>query len=790
MWRVGDLIIDVGRQRVSRGDRTIELPKLSFDLLLALVRASPNVLSTEALLEQVWPGLVVNPETVVQRVKLLRDALDDRAGEPGYVVALRGRGYRLASDAVRIDDHETPAQRSETTGLARPTRRATLLAVAAVLLIAAAAAWFLSRDRAPTETPADGASADARSHTVAVLPFKNLGADSADTFMSVAVPDVILSRLASSPELTVVARDSAFRVDAESRDPAEVGRRLGASFLVEGTVQKSGDALRVTARLIDADTQRQLWSARFDRPVADLFAMQNEIAEHVATALGQRVTHMHPLGAATAPTANSAAYLAYLRGRTLIDRYTAVQAEAAAAEFERAIALDRDFAAAYVGLYDARMQAAAIKFDDVDRARRHNRPLLEQAIALDPQSAAVLFARAMWDDLDDEPRESLFREAMRRDPGNSRGLIAFVDFLEVISGWTPAEYVRGSGVYATRFDFEWERNNARDVEIGQLLARAIEIDPLSAPARYRQLSRETMTREQEETKMEGLLALDPNYYPALQRVAWVRWLFRDSPSQAIALIERAIAVDPENPTARVHAVAFYLDINDPAAAADVAAATRASAMSATPTLAVAAGDWRRASAAARQPSNYAVESFPSLGPSYALRDAALRTGDYADAERMLCEEFGMALQGPVEVTLWNFRAWVLLAHLQLAQGRKADAQRILDAVIAWIDADRIFGPVYNQRTHAQALMLLGRRDDALRALGTSFQVDRDHVDWWYTLEHDPVFDEVRDTPEFQALAPDVRRFVARERAAVDGLRQRGEIPKRPGPGRTGAGGGP
>ena len=161
MWRLSDLVIDVGRQRVMRGDRTIELPKLSFDLLLALVRASPNVLSNEDLLEQVWPGLVVNPETVVQRVKLLRDALDDRAGEPGYVIALRGRGYRLASDAVRVDDYGTPGYQSETAGPSRPNRRAAILAAAAaaVLVSVAAAFWILTKDRAATEIPAEEAKA-------------------------------------------------------------------------------------------------------------------------------------------------------------------------------------------------------------------------------------------------------------------------------------------------------------------------------------------------------------------------------------------------------------------------------------------------------------------------------------------------------------------------------------------------------------------------------------------------------------------------------------------------------
>ena len=116
VWRVGDLVIDEGQQRVTRGDEVIELPKLSFDLLLALVRSAPNVVSIDELLTSVWPGVVVNPETVVQRVKMLRDALDDRAAEPRYIAALRGRGYRLVAEVSKIEAAETRSIRQSATG--------------------------------------------------------------------------------------------------------------------------------------------------------------------------------------------------------------------------------------------------------------------------------------------------------------------------------------------------------------------------------------------------------------------------------------------------------------------------------------------------------------------------------------------------------------------------------------------------------------------------------------------------------------------------------------------------
>ena len=113
------------------------------------------------------------------------------------------------------------------------------------------------------------------------------------------------------------------------------------------------------------------------------------------------------------------------------------------------------------------------------------------------------------------------------------------------------------------------------------------------------------------------------------------------------------------------------------------------------------------------------------------------------------------------------------------QGNTARANQVLNAVIAWIDADDKYGPVKNLRTRAQALMLLGRRDEALKDLAAGFAVDRDHTEWWYTIERDPVYDEVRGTAEFRALAADAQRFAARERAAVDEMRRQGKIPYRP-----------
>ena len=647
-WRVGDLVVDEGQQRVTRGGDVIDLPKLSFDLLLVLVRNAPNIVSIEALLTSVWPGVVVNQETVVQRVKMLRDALDDHAAEPRYVAALRLRGYRLVADVSPVEAApasaigEGAAPDREVLPGPVPTRRyRKMLLPVAVALLGAIVLWVVQERASQSRLKPD--ADDPALRTVAVLPFKNLSGDPADAAIALGVPDIVLDRLTTVEGLTVVARDSAFRAGENSSDPAEISQRLRAAFLVDGTVQRSGTMLRVSARLVDARAEQTLWSTQFDRPIEDLFAMQDDIATQVAAALQTASAGIRAPEAAAAPTRNIEAYLAWLRGRTLTGRYTAAKADAAAAEFEQAIARDPGFAVAYAALYDARMQAAALRFEDTDAARRRNRPLLERALALDPHSGTVLFAQATWDDLDDATRESIFREAVRQDPGNSRGLISFAAFLNVISNWQTPAKVRGSGLFTPYHNptMPTPLSDARHAEAIRLLERAVEIDPLAAPARFVLIDYADSGREESESQLQALLAIDPDFYPGLQRLARYRWMFHESPSEAIALIERAIAADPQNPFARQTAAVLYLDIDDAAAAADVASATSVSLATATPALALHAGDWRTAGIAAQRDESFVFEGFEDFVAPYALRDMALRTHDYASAEESalpaLCE---------------------------------------------------------------------------------------------------------------------------------------------------------
>ena len=264
-YRIGDLLVDVGQARVSRDGIELPVPKLSFDLLIALIEAAPNVVAIDTLMERVWPTLVVSPETVSQRVKLLRDALDDDAKQPRYIAGVRGRGYRLiAQVAVDGDDQETttavaaapPGSKS------RRMRFAALAAVAALVFFTIAIMVELRRESA-TDAPAiapSGATTAAPERSIAVLPFANLSGSGENDVMALGIAETLLHRLASLRQITVIARTSSFAFRDGAKDPRAIGRQLNVRYLLEGSVQSDAQRLRVTAQLIDARTSAHVWS--------------------------------------------------------------------------------------------------------------------------------------------------------------------------------------------------------------------------------------------------------------------------------------------------------------------------------------------------------------------------------------------------------------------------------------------------------------------------------------------------------------------------------------------------
>ena len=313
------------------------------------------------------------------------------------------------------------------------------------------------------------------------------------------------------------------------------------------------------------------------------------------------------------------AYLAFLRGRTLLGRFTVAESEAAVPYFERAISLDANFASAYASLYDARMQAADQRQEDLTPVRRRYRHLIDRALELDPNLGTAYFARAMWGEAPhdssatrDNPLiaaiERDFRQGAKLDPSNGRGLAAYAQFL-----------------------YSWL---ARPEEGRSVLKHALWVDPMSPSVRFTD-ALFTIDESGVKPSMQKtlqVLELDPNFVPALLRYGAFRWLFDGQPAEAIQFIEHAIALDPNNSRLRKHAVAVYLDLGDVTAARDVTAGTPQDARTAG-LFFMHDGDWRRAGVAAFDETAWTSDDdyCQNWLAGEAIRDYAMKTGELSRA---------------------------------------------------------------------------------------------------------------------------------------------------------------
>jgi TolB-like protein/DNA-binding winged helix-turn-helix (wHTH) protein/Tfp pilus assembly protein PilF len=763
IFQVGDLLIDVGQQSVSRAGQEIPLPNLSFKLLLALVRAAPNFVSNELLMQLVWPGVVVSSETVSKRAALLRDALGDDSREPRYIAGLRSRGYRViipVSPQPRADAKVPPPSEppsavqpmepvvAKLSGTSKRRQLRAAVTLGAILLVAVAVLIASLRHSAgfgPAESE----------RTVAVLPFDNVSSNANDAYLAVGIPEMLLNRMASVHGLRVIARGSSFAIATKGVEPRDIGKRLGSAYVIEGSVQREDDRLRIAVELIEAATNKLLWSERFDRGVGDILHLEDEIGDQLTNVLLVRLGGLRATPVVKKRSENIEAYLAFLRGRTLLGRFTITDSDAAVAEFQRAIDLDPRFASAYASLYDAKMQAAASRYQDLAPLRLEYRSLIDRALQIDPNSGAAYFARAMWAEgaAASKARDADFANGAELDPSNGRGLTAYAEYLD---------------------------DNDRPADAARALQRALLIDPISPHAHFLEASRtlDVYGWQVLQQKMLEVLELDPNFVPALQRYGKYRWQHA-ALAEAVQIEEHAIALDPANAWTRHTAMAMYLDLGDADAARDVAAGTPESAAAAPMLVSLWNGDWRAAGLAAAmgQPEwQYGV--FENWGAAQALRDLALNTGEVEGAVSFMEAEFHLQEKPPFGLELENFQQAVFLSQLLAARGQLQQAVELRHAAEKWNDSNEAkYGGLYAHRLRATTLLLDGEQDAALAELAESFR-SGDYVLWWYTIKYDPLWKPLHNDPRFQAIAAEVGAYIVKQRAALELLRQQGVIPTR------------
>jgi TolB-like protein/DNA-binding winged helix-turn-helix (wHTH) protein/Flp pilus assembly protein TadD len=356
--------------RIVRHDDEVRVEPKVMAILVELARRPGEVVRRDEFADSVWRGRIVSDEVLSHNISVLRSALGDDARAPRFIQTVPTVGYRLVANLSALDgsaDGSHPL---------RPTLMA--LAVAVLVIIGLSAWWMLKPGPHPQLPPT----------TVAVLPFENLSETPATEYFSDGLTDEVTGALARAQGLLVVARTSSFAFRNRREDVRSIGATLGAGSILEGSVRRSGDRLRVSANLVSANDGLQLWSETFETELEDVFEVQNRIARAI---VGRLVGTLAPeVTLSRQDTSDLAAFELYLRANHQLYHRGPAAVSRSIELFEQAIALDPDFARAHVGLAQAHAMLPTyldeIELPYLTKARAS----LERAQALGHSSARLL----------------------------------------------------------------------------------------------------------------------------------------------------------------------------------------------------------------------------------------------------------------------------------------------------------------------------------------------------------------------------------------------------------------
>ncbi|WP_129777077.1 winged helix-turn-helix domain-containing protein [Peristeroidobacter soli] len=349
-YEFGDFRLDVARRLLlpKRGDRALPLTARAFDTLLYLVEHPGKLLSKATLLGAIWPNVVVEENSLNQNISLLRRVLGEHPGEYRFIVTVPGRGYRFVAEVRTVSE---PAD---------------------------------ERRRAPVSNVSEPAHTRAAPHAripLAILPFANLSSDPATDYFGEGMAEELINTFARVRWFEVASRTSTFAFKDRNVDVRKIARELDVEAVLEGSIRRVGERIRVTAQLVDGRSGHHLWSESYERGCDDLTRVQDELTVAIVDSTASHFV----IGSARrkTPTRDLEAYHLYLQAMTLRAQPSEDNLETAVQILDRALARDPDFARAWYAIAEARAHRAAndgcalTQLNHAERDARH-------ALALDP----------------------------------------------------------------------------------------------------------------------------------------------------------------------------------------------------------------------------------------------------------------------------------------------------------------------------------------------------------------------------------------------------------------------
>ena len=384
--------LDLGRGCLFSSDRhEIKLRPKSFTTLQYLVQNNGRLISKNELIEAVWPGTAVTDNSLVQCLKEVREALGDSSQH--YIKTVPRRGYVF-------------------TGLTAGPESANYVNYVEIV---------------------QGLRAKSiRPQKIAVLPFKSLNNSEDDRFLGLGIADTLITRLGTSREIRVRPTSAIQKYASSELDSIAAGREQQVDAVLEGSIQKSGDKVRVTVRLLNVSDGSTLWVYKSDENFADVFLMEDSVSEKLANALALEFTGKQKQRMAKHYTDNTEAYRLYAKGVFLRSQMTQDALQKSIECFRRAIALDPNYALAYAGQASSISPLACLGFMAVREAESTNRALINKALELDnelPEAHAALAEFRFFIEWDWDGAEREFKRALEFNPHESLSLLLYPDVL-------------------------------------------------------------------------------------------------------------------------------------------------------------------------------------------------------------------------------------------------------------------------------------------------------------------------------------------------------------------------
>lgn len=446
LYEFGPFRLDPEKPCLWRDGEPVSLTPKAVETLLVLVQQSGKLVEREQLMNAIWPDTFVEDNNLNFNVSVLRKALGKNENGEQYIKTFPRQGYRFSaqvrevteevpslspfsphaaekhsrsavlSDGSEVSVAAEPLELSrDTATLPRaddPTNRKLYAALAVALLFAVGAAAWMFWPRPQPASPSPAAAPTIR--TIAVLPIKPLRNEENDRTLSLGVTDTLVTKLGGLPSILVRPVSNA----GPEPDPIEIGRRINADAVLEATLQRSDNRLRINARLLRVADGSLIWSASFDENETDLFKLQDALSLQLTQSLGARLNPTDLELLTKRDTQNREAFKVYWRGRFFLEKR---DPEKAIAQFQEALILDPSYAVAYAGLADAYIWQASFTSGADKELYGKAKTATDQALKLDPNLAEAYSSLGRiqhWYDWDWEGAEKSFRRAIELNPNS------------------------------------------------------------------------------------------------------------------------------------------------------------------------------------------------------------------------------------------------------------------------------------------------------------------------------------------------------------------------------------